>query len=700
MNWKRGCLRPMVVGLTLLLALPAWVGAEDDQGFEEYSLGEIVVSGQGASSVRDMAITDEITVEDFEAVNADNLADILTYVPGVQVSYGRKSKADVNIHGFDQNRVLTLIDGVPYYETKFGGMDFSQIGLEGVARVDVIKGAPSVLYGANALGGVVNVITKKPTETPYLSATAEYGVAGVDEAYKVSLSHGMQVGIFNYWLSYHHREWDSWDLSDDFEPREGTVIHRPGGRETTIIEDGGERLNSDYKTDNFWAKVGLEPSDKTEVYLNFHYITTEKGDPPNLDRVMVFPDFTMFDRMTAYDDWGVDLSAEHAYTDRFNLQVKLFYHDHSDDYTSYTDNTYSEQVALSTYKDYTLGGMMLGEYVAADWDTLRAAVHYQKDSHEQRDLETLPYAQSLAYTGSASLENEARLFNDKLSLVAGISYDWFDITQAEVDPDNDGNIIEDETPDMADAFNPMIGATYQLVDSVELFASVAKKTRFPSLSEIYEGEDPDTGESTPNLELDPETAINYTAGVSWAYQSLFKLQVAPFFHDISDYITNETPSYVNPNDQYINYDEVQMLGVEINAEIRPLEDLLVKIGYMYNDASNKSDDRVTDEVVAVPEQTVNLSVQYTLPVIRTRLNVSMLYMGESYDQLPTPVEPDQETIKNDSYTLFNAKITQPFLADHLEAFVAAENLFDEDYEPASGFPAPGMRAWVGLTYRM
>ena len=279
MKWKLSVTCRIVFVLAFLVALPPFtpmVHAEDDKGYEEYSLGEIVVSGKGAS-VRDIAISDEMTVEDFKAVNAESVADALTYVPGVQVTYGRKAFPKINLHGFDENRILTLIDGVPYYETKYGGMDLNQIGLESVARIDVVKGAPSVLYGANALGGVVNIITKKPTETPYFSATGEYGIAGVDDAYKASLSHGMKVGNFNYWLSYAHREWDSWDLSDDFEPRVGEIRRRPGGTEETIIEDGDERLNSDYKTDNFWAKVGVEPSQNTEVYLNFHYITTEKG---------------------------------------------------------------------------------------------------------------------------------------------------------------------------------------------------------------------------------------------------------------------------------------------------------------------------------------------------------------------------------------------------------------------------------------
>jgi iron complex outermembrane recepter protein len=160
------------------------------------------------------------------------------------------------------------------------------------------------------------------------------------------------------------------------------------------------------------------------------------------------------------------------------------------------------------------------------------------------------------------------------------------------------------------------------------------------------------------------------------------------------------PPSVNPYSQYKNYDDVEMLGFEVSAEITPFADLLVKIGYMNNDATNKSDGRVTDEVAEVPEQTFNLGVQYILPVVRTKLNLTMLYVGESYYQLPTPDHPDDEVIENDAYTLFNAKITQPFMSDRLETFLAVDNLFDEDYEPTSGFPAPGMRMWLGLPYRM
>ena len=688
-----------VVLVALPLVLAPWAQAEESKDYQEYTLGEIVNIGKG-SAVRDIAIIDEVTPESFDAVNAESVADALTYVPGLQVTYGRKFFPSVNLHGFDQNRILTLIDGVPYYETKYGGLDLNQIGLEGVARIDVIKGAPSVLYGPNALGGVVNVITKKPTEKPALSATVEYGLDGWEDAYKASFSHGMKVGNFNYWLSYAHREWDSWDLSDDFTPREGMV--RIGkNREFLFIEDGGERLNSDYETDNFWAKFGLEPREGTEIYMNFHYISTEKGDSPNIDRVMVFPDeFSQFDRITAYDDWGIDLSAEHAFTDRFSLQAKFYYHDHEDEYTSYDDNTYSNAFAVSTYKDYIIGGMLLGDYKLASWDTLRFSFHYKGDSHEQRDFEHLPYSESFATTGSIGLENELSWFNDKLSVVAGVSYDWYDVTDAESDPFNDGNIVDHGTPDTMDEFNPMIGATYQVNDAFKVFASVARKTRFPSLDQIYSGEDPDTGADSPNLDLEAETSVNYTMGVSWIFGDLLKLEVAPFFHDISDWITRDVPPSINPFERYKNYDDIEMKGVEANAEITPFTDLLLKVGYMYNDASNESSNRATDEVLDVPEYTLNLSAQYIIPTIRTKINVTMLYLGESYSELPTPAEPDIEVAKTKSYKLCNAKITQPFMSNRLEAFFSVDNLFDENYEPNDGFPAPGTRMWLGLSFKM
>ncbi len=679
------------VGMTLcLFHWSAWAEEKASKDYQEYDLGEIVVKGL-AAGVKEIAIINEVTPEDFEITDAKSVADALTYVPGMQVTYGKKDFPFVSIHGFNQNRILTLIDGVPYYETKYGGLDLNQIALEGIARIDVVKGAPSVLYGANAEGGVINIITKKPTEKPSLSLNGEYGLDGYNNAYRASLSHGMKKGIYNYWLSYSRREWDSWDLSDDFVPYATNITSGKKVLATKIIEDGGERLNSDYKSDNLWAKIGVEPSEDTEAYANLHYIKTIKGSPPSLDRVNTFATFTQFFRPTAYDDWGIDLSGKHDFTDKYNLQGKLFYHNHQDELTSYTDETYQKEVALSTYKDYILGGMALAEYRPVDYDTVKFALHYKGDSHKQRDLEGLPFAESTAKTGSTGLENEYLAMKDKLSVIAGISYDWYKIDKAEDDPNTDGNIVPLDTPGTTDELNPMFGASYRVSDSTKVFGSVARKTRFPTLNQIFT--------QIPNLDLQSEKSINYTVGISWDNHDNMKIEISPFYHHVSDWITRSVPPSVNPFGQYLNFERVEMIGGELNAEWTPNENFLFRAGYVYNKASNKSPDRLTENVTFIPKHNVNLMAQYIFPKYRTKINGTMLYTGESYYQVPTPDNPANPEIINEDYTIYNAKITQPF-KDRFEAYLSVNNLFDRNYEPNIYDPAPGRSIWLGLTYRL
>jgi iron complex outermembrane receptor protein len=693
------CLLVLVVSLPIG---PVWAQEKEEENYREYTLGEVVVRAE-RSAVREISITTEITPADFEATNSDTVSEALTFVPGVQVTMGRKFLPYISIHGFDQKRILTLIDGVPYYETKYGSLDLNQIAVDGVARIDVVKGAASVLYGANAEAGVINIITKKATETPYFSANLEAGLDGVDGGFKAGLSHGMKKNMFSYWLSYSHREWDSWEVSDDFVPREG-VIQIGRNRIPTLIEDGGDRLNSDYSTDNFWAKFGLEPSDDTEIYANFHLISTEKGDPPNIDRVRVFPgDFSQFDRIESYDDWGIDLSGRHQFTDQLGLQARLFYHDHADTYASYDDETYTNQFALSEYDDYIIGGMVMADYKPVDWDTVKFAINYRGDSHKQRDFEHLPFAESFAYTGSIGLENESHLLDKRLAVVAGVSYDWLDMDKAEVDQENTGEITKLEIPDTKDDVNPMIGASYMFNDTGKVFASIARKTRFPTLDQIFTGEEEVEDEEgniitipKPNLDLEAETSVNYTVGVSCAFDDVLSVEFSSFYHDISDWITRETP--LNPFDQYINYEKVEMLGAEIGAVWTPLEDLMIKASYMINDAENKSSDRVTDKVVWVPENELDLMVQYVIPNLETKLNLALLYMGKSYSEVPTLEYPDDPAVENDTYTIFNARITQP-IKDRFEAYLSVNNLFDENYEPNTGYPAQGRQIWLGVSYK-
>ena len=148
--------------------------SESKKDYQVFDLGEIFVTSEKPPAVQSMAITNEVSAEDIKATNSHTVAEALAYVPGIRVSTGRKNEPMIQIHGMDQTKILVLIDGVPYYETKYGKLDLNEIPVDNVAKIEVTKGAASVLYGPNALMGVVNIITKKPTEKP--SAEAISGV--------------------------------------------------------------------------------------------------------------------------------------------------------------------------------------------------------------------------------------------------------------------------------------------------------------------------------------------------------------------------------------------------------------------------------------------------------------------------------------------------------------------------------------------
>jgi iron complex outermembrane receptor protein len=670
--------------------------SESQKDYQVFDLGEIFVTSERPPAVQETVIEDVVTAEDIKETNSHNVAEALSYVPGIRVSTGRKNFASVQIHGLNQNNFLVLIDGVPYYETKYGGFDLSQIPVDNIAKIEVTKGAPSVLYGPNALIGVVNIITKKPTEKPAVEATLEMGPHGTN---RESLSHGMKVGIFNYWLNYGHQATDGWRLSDDFDPSNivGTITTRsPSSKTSTaILEDGGYRNNSDYRTDSFWAKVGIDPNPGSEYYLNFHYITKEKGDPPSLyggTTFNYFPSYfsSAFDRITKYNDWGADLSGQQKVFDQLTFKGKLFYHNHVDDYTSYLDQYYIHEIAVSRYKDYILGGSLIADVQPLTWDIIRLSLNYKGDSHQQRDLEVEPFLGFFSYTGSYGLENEFNLIKN-LSIVTGVSYDWFKVTKAEKyrDPNNPYDVVDNAKPDAMHEFDPMIGATYNFTDATRVFGSIARKVRFPTLDQLYSSR-------AGNLSLRPEKAINYTLGVSQLFSNFAKAELAGFYHDLSDFISSDANPILYPTALNRNLAKIEMLGFELNGEVYPMKDLVLRAGYTLNDAKDKSPGHVADHVVNVPAHKIDLGVTYTIPYIFTRLDLEGTYMDRIFNQLPTIRIPNQETQRVNDYYFLNARISKSFLK-YFEGYFAVNNIFDKNYESEYGLPGPGRNFYVGVS---
>lgn len=670
----------LLIGIILFCASPLWADSQ------VYTLGEIVVSEENPA-VEDITQVTVITAEDVKATNSHTVADALRYAPGLSVTMGRKAENNVSIHGFEQDKILVLIDGIPYYETYYGKLDLSQIPADIISKIVVTKGAASVLYGANAEAGVINIVTKKAGEKLSASVNMEFGEKN---AHRGSAFLSEKRGIFNYSLNIVREESDGWRVSGDFDPVVGTY-GKKAGTVSEVLEDGGFRNNSDSKSTNFWARFGVEPNPDSEYYISLRVADGEKGFPLNIyenpTHFTSRPAFSYLAR-SEYQDTGVDLSGRQTINDQLTLKAKVFYHEHEDDYISYTDTTYNAKMAVSTFDDYCVGVSLFSDYKPVDWDTLRCSFHYKQDSHKSRDDEYLPFQEAKANTGSVGFENEFRA-GTNLSVVAGVSYDWFDVVKAQTNNTDKatGDLTSQEDlaePGVKDSLNPMVGIVYNLKDATKLFASVAHKTRFPTLNELYSS-------NSGNPELNEEKSINYTVGVSRPFFDMLNMELALFHHDVSDRISRP-----NRDSDYMNYDEIAMSGFEIVSEAYLTKDFTLKAAYTYNYARDKSDNRVTDNVTGVPESKIDLGVQYIVPSIKTRLNVTSMYMAKTYSQLPTASSTTDPELEADNYWLFNARITQP-VTEHLEVYASANNLFDDDYEQEWGWPGHGREVWVGLT---
>ncbi len=154
----------VVLGLSVVMCGPnqAFSGQTDDSNI---SLAPIVISAS-RSPILESQVADDVEVftsEDLQALPARNLAEALNYMPGVDIQNGGPfgQVTAVSIQGSDSRQVLVMVDGIPFNTQLSGQANLSEIPIDDIQRVEVIKGGASSVWGPS-LGGVINVITKSP----------------------------------------------------------------------------------------------------------------------------------------------------------------------------------------------------------------------------------------------------------------------------------------------------------------------------------------------------------------------------------------------------------------------------------------------------------------------------------------------------------------------------------------------------------
>ena len=149
----------------LLVTLPSvsWADELNDSIYKSYELEQVVVTGTRTPKLlaNTPVLTKIITSDDIAKSDATNLRDLLQQVmPGVEFSYAMNQQVHMNFSGFGGQSVLILVDGERLAGETMDDVDFTRLLMDNVDHIEIV-GAASALYGSNAAGGVINIITKK-----------------------------------------------------------------------------------------------------------------------------------------------------------------------------------------------------------------------------------------------------------------------------------------------------------------------------------------------------------------------------------------------------------------------------------------------------------------------------------------------------------------------------------------------------------
>ena len=151
--------------------------AYTDTIYRKFDLDEVVVTGTRTPKfLKDTPIqTRVINAKEIARLDATNVQDLLQQeLPGVEFTYAMNQQTHLNFSGFGGQGVLFLVDGERLAGETMDDVDFTRLSMDNVERIEIVKGAASALYGSNATGGVINIITKKSQKPVTLNVNARY----------------------------------------------------------------------------------------------------------------------------------------------------------------------------------------------------------------------------------------------------------------------------------------------------------------------------------------------------------------------------------------------------------------------------------------------------------------------------------------------------------------------------------------------
>jgi len=551
-------------------------------------LGEVVVTAtkqERLAKDTPAAIT-IITSEDIEKSGASTVAEVLKGIPGVAVydKYGNGVDADIVLRGHyhaghSYGYTLVLVDGMPQVSPDSGRVYWDMIPLSNVERIEVVMGPGSALWGGNAVGGTINIITKKPSKEPVAQIATKFGEYGI----KHHSFYGQITG----------KEGWSEDLSFAVS--------------TESKEADGWRYNSSYDIKNYWLKVNkdikdwdanigltVSGSDKYQEYPG--KISQEMWDANDLTSP-----YKEYYKHT-YGDYDVDyqrLVFEKEIGEA--QQLKANFYNYAKDYEIY-HNTY-----FAVSDTDTFGGGLLYEFALGSHSLILGT------DLEKSDIEAWKVDDDSSYRIDWSdIQRHTKTDIDKYAIYAQDSWKIFQPLEAILGVRWDKTEYENEVlvgsstsgTHKVDGWSPKGSLLYKINDNLNVYTSIGRAFKIPDPYKLYTS-------GYANSNLNPEKATTYEIGTKYILPDL-AANLSFYISEVEDLIVlNDT------KEQYENIGETEHKGIEGAIAYRIMDGLTANLSAEWTRAEIKKNPSKTSiegkYLHKVPKWKISLGLDYTNP---------------------------------------------------------------------------------------
>ena len=612
-------------------------GAEDeaflDSLLSQYDLNEVVVTGTRVPKLlKDTPVqTLLITSSDISKADATNIEDLLqTELPGIEFSYAMNQQTHLNFSGFGGQSILFLVDGEHMAGETMDDVDFSRLDMNNVERIEIVKGASSALYGSNAGGGVINIITKDATLPWKVDAGARFARHN-EQRYRLNFSaSGKHVANV---ISASHNAIDNFDVKNGPDPVT-RVVSTIYGNKSWIFND----------------KLTYTPTKGLKLTARAGYFFKE------LTRVADTPE--------RYRDYSAGLRGVWEIDNSNNLEI------------SYSFDQYdkSELFRISgldvrNYSNVQNSVRALYNHSLRESDILTVGADFMHDYLNNRKLEN-PVHEQDQFDMFAQYD---WMVNDKFEAVGALRYDWF----------SDGAMSR---------VTPKITLRYKPADGLNLRLGYGLGFRAPTLKEKYYEFDM-AGiwivKGDPNLKAESSHNLNFSADYTRGH---FNYTLTAYYNDIHNRISTGLP-YCLPGDDrqlyldYVNLRRYQVAGGEAAVQARWNNGITAKLSYAFTDehlAKNKDGNVANNQYIPARKHSLTARVEWNKSLSKdltfnTALNgrflsaVDNLEYKDYYD-----IDAGTVNVHYPAYTLWKLSASMQ-ITRWVKVNLALDNLFN--YKP-------------------